>query len=81
MWKSEQPFHKKMLVEYFDSSEISQLPKYFDALEYSDVSEYSGSTNFLRKFLSLTKYYLLLLVIAGLAGGIQSQKKLYKSKT
>ena len=33
MWKSEQPFHKKMPLEYFDESEISELPKYFDDLE------------------------------------------------
>ena len=34
-------FTKKMPLEYFDESEISELPKYFDDLEYSDVSEYS----------------------------------------
>ena len=32
-----------MPVEYFDTSEISELPKYFDDLEYFDVSEYSVS--------------------------------------
>ena len=75
MWKSEQTFHKKMPLEYFDESEISELPKYFDDLKYFDVSEYSWSINFfgLQNF-CVIKYFLLLLVIAGLAGGIQSQK-------
>ena len=65
-----------MPVEYFDTSEISELPKCFDDLEYSDVSEYSVSFFFFlsSKIFAFIKYVLLLLVIAGLAGGIQSQK-------
>ena len=69
-----------MPVEYFDTSQISELPKYFDDLEYYDVSEYSVSFFLSSKIFAFIKYVLLLLVIAGLAGGIQSQKKLYKSK-
>ena len=68
-----------MPVEYFDTSEISELPKYFDDLEYSDVSEYSVSFFFFSsKIFAFIKYVLLLLVIAGLAGGIQSQKNYIK---
>jgi len=64
-------------VKYFDTSEIFELPKYFDDLEYSDVSEYSVSFFFLSsKIFAFIKYVLFLLVIAGLAGGIQSQKKI-----
>ena len=63
-----------MPVEYFDTSELSELPKYFDNLEYSDVSEYSVSFFLSSKMFAFIKYVLLLLVIAGLSGGIQSQK-------
>ena len=69
-----------MPVEYFDTSEISELPKYFDYLEDSYVSEYSVSFFFSSKILAFIKYVLLLLVIAGLAGGIQSQKNYTKVK-
>ena len=72
--------HKSASLEYFDTLEISELPKYFDDLEYSDVSEYSVSFFlFLNsKIFAFIKYVLLLLVIAGLAGGIQSQKNFSK---
>ena len=46
MWKSEQPFHKKMSVEYFDTSEVSKIPKFFGDLEYSGALEYFGLINF-----------------------------------
>jgi len=44
-------------VEYFDTSEISELPKYFDDLEYSDVSEYSVSFFLVPKFLRLSNMF------------------------
>ena len=51
-----------MPVEYFDSSEISQLPKYFDALEYSDVSEYFGSIIFFEK---IFEFNIILFIAIG----------------
>ena len=52
-----------MPLEYFDESEISELPKYFDDLEYSETSEYSLSINFFRlQNFFVIKYFLLLLV-------------------
>ena len=72
--------HKSASLEYFDTLEISELPKYFDDLEYSDVSEYSVSFFLSSKIFAFIKYVLLLMVIAGLAGGIQSQKN-YKKVT
>ena len=51
-----------MPIEYFDSSEISQLPKYFDDLEYSDVSEYSGSMIFFKK---IFEFNIILFIAIG----------------
>ena len=64
--------------EYSHASEYSESSKFFEPSEYSHVSEYSVSIKiFDYKFFDHEKN-LLLLLIAGLAGGIQSSKK--KSK-
>ena len=61
----------------FSSPKHSESSKFFEPSEYSHVSEYSVSIKFfdLKFFFLPSKKFLLLLLIAGLAGGIESQKK------